>query len=465
MSRALRALSRHWAITALLAAGLALRVLAWIAYQPALFYSDSVNYLSNTGKLPGTGWHPPGYPVVLDLLTLGRHLAPVSAVQHLLVLADAGVLYAVLLRLGCGRPAASLACVPVLVDAYQVQIEQYVMAEAVFETLLVAAVAVALWSPRPGARRIAVVGLLLSLSALVRLDAAGMIVPLAGWAAWTAARARRDGRDQVVLRRHAPLAVGVAVVAFGLPLAALVGLRAAAGSGATASGSDAIWLYGRVAPFADCAADDVPAPLRPLCPAQPADRRPGPIWFENSADSPARRWLAARPGDTAAVTAFAHRVALHQPFDYLHAVLAEFAEQFRPTRAQIPGGPDVRPWRFRTTLAPVDPTKPVAQSVVDRWGTGRARIDVPVARWLGGYQRYGYLPGPLVAAGLLAGAVVLVRRRRHRLAPALWLLLSAGVMAVLVATATVLFSWRYVLPTLLLYPPAAAVAWTMLRSP
>jgi hypothetical protein len=34
---------------------------------------------------------------------------------------------------------------------------------------------------------------------------------------------------------------------------------------------------------------------------------------------------------------------------------------------------------------------------------------------------------------------------------------------VLVATATVLFSWRYMLPTLLFYPPAGALAWTTMR--
>jgi hypothetical protein len=69
-----------------------------------------------------------------------------------------------------------------------------------------------------------------------------------------------------------------------------------------------------------------------------------------------------------------------------------------------------------------------------------------------------------VMALLLAFSfVALVVRRRQPLAPALFLVLSCAVVTVLTATATVLFSWRYVLPTLALYPPAGALAWTMLR--
>jgi hypothetical protein len=69
-----------------------------------------------------------------------------------------------------------------------------------------------------------------------------------------------------------------------------------------------------------------------------------------------------------------------------------------------------------------------------------------------------------MAVLLAFGLVVLVVRRRHPLAPALLLTLGAAVLTVLVATATVLFSWRYMLPTLLLYPPAGALAWAMVRS-
>src|SRR5690348_14189754 len=61
-ARGVPALARqHWLFTALLAAGLVLRVLAQIAYRPALIYIDSTKYL--LGAYPGDD--PPGYQLVL----------------------------------------------------------------------------------------------------------------------------------------------------------------------------------------------------------------------------------------------------------------------------------------------------------------------------------------------------------------------------------------------------------------
>jgi hypothetical protein len=347
-----------------------------------------------------------------------------------------------------------------LLDAYQVQIEQYILSEALFETLLVAAVVVALWRSREGARqlssaRAAGVAFLLGLSVLVRLDALGFVVPLVGWLLWTTSR-------QGGARSWRPLiAAGVALA---LPIALLLGLRGAKGNGTSINGSEAIWLYARVASFADCPHDGLPAKELVLCPTQPAGHRPGPLYFQDSADAPDWRYLSTHPGDTAPLEDFARRVIAHQPVAYTKAVLTDFAQQFRPTRAQIPGGPEVKSWQFRLTLTPVDPTKPVPQVLVDRYGKGLARINVGIARVLRDYQRYFFVPGPAMALLLLMGVAALVFRRRHPLAPGLLFALLSGVVTVLFATATVLFSWRYVLPTLLFYPPAGALAWTMLRA-
>jgi hypothetical protein len=450
---------RHWLFATVLTLGTTLRVLAWVAYQPALFYSDSVNYLDNTHRVPNTGWHPLGYPIFLDLFLIGRHLALVTAVQHLLVLADAIVIYVLLQRLGCGRIVAALAATPPLLDAYQVQIEQYILSEALFESLLVAAVAIALWPRRGGTRtlsawRVAATGLILGLSVLVRLDAIGLCVPLAGWVIWATRRSRPP---------RAWLPILAAGLAFALPVVFLVGLREGNGNGASITGMGPNWIYGRVAPFANCPHDDLPAIEKALCPTQPLGHRPGPVWFQDSAAAPEWQFLDAHPHDTAPIEDFARHVIVHQPLDYIQAVTTDFAQQFRPTRAQFPNGPEVLSWQFRPTLTPVDPTKPEPQSMVSQFGTGQARINVGIARALRDYQRYGYLPGPVLALLLIAGVVVLVIKRRHPLAPALLLLLTGAVMVVLVATATVLFSWRYMLPTLFLYPPAAALAWTMVH--
>jgi hypothetical protein len=451
----------NWLFAVVLSLGVTLRALAWAAYQPALFYSDSANYLANTFRVPNTGWHPIGYPLFLDPLLIGHHLAVVTAVQHLMVVGDAVLVYVLLLRLRCGRAVATLACAPLLLDAYQVQIEQYILSEALFETLLTAAVVIALWRarcepPRVGAMRAAAVAGVLGLCVLVRLDALGFVIPLVGWLAWVC---RRQGLS----RSWRP--VIAAAVVFVLPVAALVGLREGRGGGASVTSMTPIWSYARVAPFANCALDNVPEREQLLCPTEPLGHRPGTIWFQNSPYAPEWQYLRLHPRDTAAIEDFARRVVIHQPVGYLRAVAADFAQQFRPTRAQTPGGPEVRSWQFRLTLTPVDPTKPVPQAMVDEYGTGRARLDVGLARVLRDYQRFGYLPGPVVALLLVFSGVALVARRRHALAPGLFLVLSSAIVTVGFATATVLFSWRYVLPTLLLYPLAGALGWVMVRSP
>jgi hypothetical protein len=454
-------LRRHWWFVAVLSVGTTLRALAWAAYQPALFYSDSLSYLANTHRVPDAGWHPPGYPWFLDAVLIDRHIAIVTAVQHLMILGDGIVIYLLLIRFGCSRIVATLACAPVLLDAYQVQIEQYILSEALFETLLVAAIAIALWPTREGVRpvrawRTAVVALLIGLSVLVRLDAVGLIVPLLGWLVWTIRRQRAGW----LLRPLLAISLGL-----GLPVAILLGLRGSSGGGVSITGSGPIWLYSRVASFANCPHDDIPADERVLCPTQPLGQRPGPVWFQDMINAPEWVYVNRHPKNQHVVEAFAKRVIRHQPLDYLHAVFADFSQQFRPTRAQTPNGPEVRSWQFRLTLTPVDPTKPTPQSVVALFGTGHARINLGIARVLRDYQRDAYLPGPVMGLLLLFGAVVLVVRRRHPLAPALLLVLVSGVVVVLVATATVLFSWRYMLPTLVLYPPAGAIAWVAMRTP
>src|SRR5215471_5165864 len=111
---------QHWLFTVLLTAGLVLRVLTQIAYRPVLVYTDSTKYL--LGAYPGDD--PPGYQLALKpVLALGS-LDLIAVIQHLLGLGMAVALYLVLLRRGVPRWLAALATAPVLLDAYQLQIEQ-----------------------------------------------------------------------------------------------------------------------------------------------------------------------------------------------------------------------------------------------------------------------------------------------------------------------------------------------------
>src|ERR1700691_4163238 len=125
----------HWPFGVLAVAGLALRVCATIAYRPALIYIDSVRYLDGDER----GLDPLGYSFLLlrPLLTLHAGLTGVAITQHALGLAMGAFTYALLLRYGAPRWLAAVAAAPVLLDAYQIQAEQMIMPDVLFETLIV----------------------------------------------------------------------------------------------------------------------------------------------------------------------------------------------------------------------------------------------------------------------------------------------------------------------------------------
>src|SRR5215475_12280499 len=137
-----RSLAReHWLLTVLLAAGFALRVLTQVAYRPALFYIDTVRYLY--GAYPGND--PPGYQILIRPVLAIANPSLLAAVQHVLGLAMAVVLYVVLQRRGVPRWLAALATAPILLDGYQLQIEQTIMPDVMFEACIVAGLAALLW--------------------------------------------------------------------------------------------------------------------------------------------------------------------------------------------------------------------------------------------------------------------------------------------------------------------------------
>jgi len=95
----------HPVAAVLLAAGLVLRVLAWMAYHPALLYTDTLKYLY--GAWPGAD--PVGYTVILKPILFIGDLGTVALIQHLLGLAIAVAIYALLVRRGVPRWLAALA--------------------------------------------------------------------------------------------------------------------------------------------------------------------------------------------------------------------------------------------------------------------------------------------------------------------------------------------------------------------
>ena len=138
-------------------------ILTQAAYSPALVYIDSYRYLTGDSSLD-----PLGYLALLWPLQHAGGLAAVAAAQHILGLGMALALYAVLLRRGMWRWAAALAAAPVLLDGYQLQAEQTIMPDVLFEALIVAGLTLLLWRRIPAAWQVGLAGLALGVAVDVR---------------------------------------------------------------------------------------------------------------------------------------------------------------------------------------------------------------------------------------------------------------------------------------------------------
>jgi hypothetical protein len=250
------ALRGHWLAVALLTAGLVLRLLAQVAYRPALLYIDTPKYLGNAWP----GADPVGYKAPLRAILLVGNLNAVTAVQHLLGLAMAAALYLLLQRRGVPRALAALAIAPVLLDAYQLQMEQTVMPDAWFEALIVTGLAVLLWKPATTLPAVITAGLTLGSSATVRQVGETLILPALAYL--LAATTSTPGTTW----RHATIKAAALCAAFALPiLAYCTGSYALTGQ-FSLSNSGSTLAYARMAAVADCATLRLPAAERPFLP-------------------------------------------------------------------------------------------------------------------------------------------------------------------------------------------------------
>jgi hypothetical protein len=470
---------RHALFLGLLGVGVVLRVLTSLAYWPALLSYDSQGFLQNAAHLRPDPVRPIGYPVFLWILNTAHGLAVVPAVQHALGLAMAGLIYAVLLRLGIRRWVAALATAPVLLDAYQLDIEHYVLAETLFEALLVAGCVALLWRRRAGVADAAIAGLLFAGVALTRANGFVVIVPALvtvlclRWQAAPRARASGGAGARLVgaawrgirgLRPGLPAATAL-LVAFALPLAAyglwfhrLHGRFAITDYGGR-------FLYARVAPFVDCSKFEVPPSERALCPSAPVGKRPTMagstveyyMWHYNS---PVWNVPIRLTGD------FARRAIRHQPLDYFRTVSHDFLRAFAPIRTAEHGELPISRWQFPPSYPHYLPN---TDELIRTHGGGGSGVDRTLARDLREYQRLVFAPGPVLAIGLIAGllaALGLGRARRSGLRSASFLFAATGFVTFGSTVVANQFSWRYMLPLLVLLPPAAAVGLTaLLRRP
>ncbi|MBO0813112.1 MAG: hypothetical protein J2P23_13855, partial [Microlunatus sp.] len=404
------------------------------------------------------------WPLLYGGKLFGAGMAVTVAIQHLLGLAIAVVMYRICLGLGVARPVAAVITMPVLLDGYELQIEQNLMAEVWSDAFLLAAVWLLLaWRLRRGGdqptQRLAgsgplwwqagIAGLLIGADVPIRVIGAAAVVPFVAYLVRAGARRRdRDWWRTMLIRTAAGLA------GFGIVLGGYLG----AASGDTAPGglSDGgALLYGRAANVANC--DQLPLDkyVAQVCPKQPVGRRLG---VDTYAWHPMVAHYLPPDGTQARLKIeFTTLVLKHQPLDMAGAMVHDFLKGFAWTKVWSPGDMPPSRWQFQTAY----PRWPATDA--DPWTLyfdhTVPHVVKPLATFLRGYQlSIGYTPGTLLGvAGVVAIAGVL-RRRDGTAGLRAESLLAVGIALTLVGGAAIFeFSWRYQLPGLVFFPLAGAI--------
>ncbi|QNE19819.1 glycosyltransferase family 2 protein [Kribbella qitaiheensis] len=450
-------LRKHWLLTIFLVVGTLLRVLATIAYRPAIIYTDSVHYLANMEELKPDQLNPIGYDLVLrPLVDLGG-LAFVVIVQHLVGLCLGIALYALARRLGVYRWLAAVAAAPVLLDAYQVQIEQNIMAETTFDVLLVGILWLLLGRGVPGWERAGMVGLLLGAAFAVRAIGMTLLLGVVLYLV-VAGSAWRHHKTRLVLR------TGAAIAGFLLVFAGYVGYFHSETGRWGFTGAENQVLYGRTAVVADCSKLPLDAGTKLFCPVEPLGQRLGvDKYAHNHYGDPNWPPQPLPPGTTKQelATKFARLVIQHQPLDVTKAALKDFLKGFAPTRTTSPDDVPLDRWQFQLTY-PNGSDQNTADAARE-YGGSSPRVHKGAAEILRAYQlNGGYTSG--LALGIaaligLAAAAGLGRARQSRLRAAALLPAASGIV-LLLGSAAFEFSWRYQLPGLVLFPLAGAIGLT-----
>jgi hypothetical protein len=459
-------LREHWLAAALVAVGVILRVMAQFAYRPALFYIDSVKYLYNA-----EGNDPEGYKAPLRAILAVSNLNTVIALQHLLGLAMAVVVYRLLLRRGVGRWLAALAIAPLLLDAYQLQMEQTIMPGTLFEALIVAGLAILLWRPvfrgatggrpagrlQPSWRAVIAAGLVIGTSATVAQVGEALILPAAfyllvcggGW-------------------RHALGKAAAMILACAVPILAYCSGSYILTHDFFLSHSGVTSFYGRTAAAVDCKTIKLTPLERGICPS-PANQAKGSDWLQFASKAPVQAYYRDLPRAevNTVITDFDRAVITQQPVRVLDAYLRDVAKIYSVTRQTDLGDAPISRWQFRTSFPYFNPhaTKPEVDGIVRQFGGGLPAVWQPVASFLRSYQLDGgFTPGPLLLlftfTGLFGSAAALMRRRLDQATAQLALaslLFFVSAVGLLLVSDLFVFSWRYQIPALVTLVPGGVL--------
>jgi hypothetical protein len=406
-----------------LTVGAVLRLLAVLGYPGALwFYGDSYIYLGAALRPQPDPQKTTGYSLFLRALLPLHSLTLVVVLQHLMGLADAVMIYALLRRAGVSKRWATVASLPMLLDGYVIEDEHLIMAEALFTFLLMVGVTIVLWRPRTSWWKALIAGLLLGFAVIVRTEGAVVLIifPLfllvRGWSwktisGWVAAAA---------------MCVGILV-----PVGAYVSWFHSRNGQYELTTSTGLFLWGRVSSFANCGRIKPTGAEAEVCPTQPIkDRKPPGNYIYHAPQVVKIPGGAYTAGNNSLLTSFAIHAIEAQPLDYAETVVKATLLPFGFPRIAYPRSGTTLYYSFHAQYktATYDTLPPGANATgQNSWipgGTalgdwlsfGRLQpgvVDKVFAYPLIAYTRVFYTWGPLLAVIFLLGlgGVISVRRR------------------------------------------------------
>jgi hypothetical protein len=452
-----RLVRRHWAFGGLLLLGLGIRIVVQFAYRPALIFPDSRGYLLAARPLTTLEQRPNAYSIYLaPFLHLSRALAWMVAGQHVLALASAVAIYLLLVRRGVRPWLAALGTAPLLLDASQVYLEQFIMADTLANVLLVAGVVLLLWlrSTQP-IWVVFIAGLLLGMSTATRVAGIAVVLVAAGYVVLMPAPVRRR-----------LIALAAIVVGAALPVAGYMTAYNHEHGSFALSGDNGVMLYGRVSQFVDCAKITLPEYERQLCPTEPVDKRQPPDFYSWGPKSPAyhinRTGVPKSMSNDDLAGNFAKRAMRQQKRAFVGSIVDNIADTFLPPRGGHADFTDRDRWLPASTY----PLFGVNPFETTRKYDHTAPVASPsLAKFLHGYGRVVVTPGPLLLATLVLALVAgfgVGRARRSGQRLRCLALALAGFGPVCVSAISAFSTLRYQQPAVVFFPAAAALAITAL---
>jgi hypothetical protein len=441
--------------TGALAAGALLRLVTILGYPGALFfYGDSYVYLGAALRPQPNLSKVTGYSFFLRALLPFHSLTLVAVIQHLMGLAVAVMIYVLLRRNGVSKLWSTVATLPQLLDGYIIEDEHMIMTETVFTFLLMIAMLIVLWKPRPAWWSLLIAGVLAGCAAVVRTDGEVMlaVIPLfllvRGWS-WKSLRGWL-------------MAITFAVGSL-LPLASYEGWfhdyyqHQQQYDGYQTSLAQGFFLWGRVSSFANCAVIKPTGEDVRICPTDAiADRTPPGnfVWenpyIHNSTVNPG--FSPVTNASNKLLTSFAIKAIEAQPLDYAKTVVKDVLLSFGFPRIAYPGAGTTYYYSFHLhyVVASTPTTKGYSTlpPKTKTWIGTNVRTDNAYSDWLAYghqapgvvnevfavpillYERVFFTWGPLLAVIFLLGlgGVISVSASAYRRGQGLRAALSVGTL-------------------------------------